>query len=192
MDRRWVYGGLAVAAGVGLVKLIARGPRIEPGKTKLLLVGDSLAVGMKPHLAALAKEHRVPFEAQAVSGSRIDQWATSKKLAAKLTLFRPTLAVVSLGTNDEYLKGDAVARQQPHLDALLKKLRAAGAEVAWIGPPTLPKPKSNGIVPMLQSAISPSHYFHSEALAIPRGPDKLHPTARGYAGWAGAVWQWLS
>lgn len=192
MDRRWVYGGLAVAAGVGLVKLIARGPRIEPGKTRLLLVGDSLAVGMKPHFAALAREHRVPFEAQAISGSRIDQWATSKKLAEKLATFHPTLAVVSLGTNDEYLKGDAAKRQRPHLDALLGKLQGAGAEVAWIGPPTLPKPASNGIVPLLQHTVPPTHYFHSETMPIPRGPDKLHPTARGYAGWAGAVWQWLS
>lgn len=192
MDRRWVYGGLAVAAGVGLARLITRGPKIEPGKTRLLVIGDSLAVGTSPHFAAIAKEQRVPFEKQAVSGSRIDQWATSKKLGEKLASFKPTMAIVSLGTNDEYLSGDAVKRQSPYLQQLLQRLQDAGVEVAWMGPPTLPKKASNGIVPLLQATIPSSHYFHSETLQIPRGPDKLHPTARGYAGWAGAVWQWLS
>ncbi len=43
------------------------------------------------------------------------------------------------------------------------------------------------------SALSPRYfYFHSEKLEMPRGPDNLHPTARGYAGWAGAIWHWLS
>jgi len=35
-------------------------------------------------------------------------------------------------------------------------------------------------------------YFPSQRLTIPRGADQLHPTARGYAAWAGAIWQWLS
>lgn len=192
MDRRWVYGGLAVAAGVGLARLITHGPKIEGGKTRLLVIGDSLAVGTSPHFAMLAKEQEVPFDKQAVSGSRIDQWASSKKLGEKLGTFKPSLVIVSLGTNDEYLKGDAVARQRPHLDQLLGRLQASGAEVAWMGPPTLPKASSNGIAALLQQTVPSSHYFHSETLNIPRGPDKLHPTAKGYAGWAGAVWQWLS
>ena len=69
--------------------------------------------------------------------------------------------------------------------------------IAWIGPPTLNNPPSPGISKMIQdsagSALAPRYYyFHSERLSLPRGPDGLHPTARGYAGWAGAVWHWLS
>lgn len=191
MDRRWVYGGIVVAAGVGLVKLLGRGPKVD-ADTRLMLMGDSLAVGMTVPFRSLAAEQRIPFQSLAVSGSRIDQWAHSKKLQRALASFRPTLVLVSLGTNDEYLRGDAVARQRPYFEDLLKMLRDSGAEIAWIGPPTLPKPASNGITPMLEAAIPSSHYFHSEQLALPRGPDKLHPTTRGYAGWAGAIWQWLA
>jgi lysophospholipase L1-like esterase len=168
-----------------------RGPKITPG-SRVLLVGDSLAVGMTPHFAELAKEQRLPLESLALTGSRIDQWAGSQKLAERLATFRPTLVVVSLGTNDEYMQGDAVGRQRPYLAELVGKVHASGAELAWVGPPTLPKPKSNGIASLIQEHVPREAYFHSETLGIPRGPDKLHPTAVGYAGWAGAIWRWLS
>lgn len=195
MERRWLYAGIAVAAGVGLTTLIRRGaPKIVPGQTRLLLIGDSLAVGLGPPIAALAREQRVAFDADAEVGTRIDQWATRPDLDQHLAAFKPTLVLVSLGTNDEYMQGSwVVGAQQAKLQALLGKLQATGATVVWIGPPTLPKPKSNGIVPMLKAAIPSAYYFPSDtALTLPRGPDGIHPTVAGYAGWAGALWQWLS
>jgi lysophospholipase L1-like esterase len=186
VDRRWVYAGLAAALGVGLVRAI-RAPKVHAG-TRLLLIGDSLAVGLAPQLKALAAEQKVPFLGTATVSTRIDQWAQSAALQQTLSAFRPTLVLVSLGTNDEYLTGNAVQRQSPYLDQLLQRL--APAEVVWIGPPTLPKP-SNGIVAFLQSKIPASQYFPSQTLQIPRAPDRIHPTAKGYAAWAGALWQWL-
>ena len=44
----------------------------------------------------------------------------------------------------------------------------------------------------LQQGVPATDYFHSEKLEIPRGPDGIHSTPRGYAGWAGAIWRWLS
>lgn len=191
-ERGWVYAGLGVAAiggAVGLVRLM-RAPRVRPGKSRVFLVGDSLAVGLAPHLKALFNDTGVPFAQLSKSGTRIDQWANSEVLQAKLTEFQPTIILVSLGTNDEYLPGDAIAKQRPYLAALRENVGVHG-EVAWIGPPTLPKP-SNGIVGLLKDEIPSSHYFASDQLSIPRGPDKLHPTARGYAAWAGSIWRWLS
>lgn len=191
-DRRWVYAGLGVAAiggAVGLVRFM-RAPRVRAGKSRVFLVGDSLAVGLAPHLKALFEEMRVPFAQVSKSGTRIDQWANSEVLQNKLTEFKPTLILVSLGTNDEYVPGDAVSRQRPYLEALLENVGIHG-EVVWIGPPTLPK-KSNGITELLKDEIPSSHYFASDQLSIPRGPDKIHPTARGYAAWAGSIWRWLS
>lgn len=192
MERRWVYAGLAVAAGVGLATLVLkRSPKIHPGSTRLLLFGDSLAVGLGPPMAALAKDQRVAFDTVAQVGTRIDQWASDPRLDQELATFKPTLILVSLGTNDAYMQGDAVGRQGPYLTRLLSKLQATGAEIVWIGPPTLPV-APNGIVDMLKASIPSSHYFPSEALTLPRGPDNLHPTVAGYAGWVGAIWQWLS
>lgn len=193
MERRWLYAGLAVVAGVGLVRLIGRGPKIGDG-TRLLVIGDSLAVGLGPALQAMAKEQKIPFDAVAEVGTRIDQWATRPDLDQHLAAFKPTLVLVSLGTNDEYMQGDwVVGRQHDAAVALLNKITKAGADYVWIGPPTLPKAKSNGIVTMLKKMIPSTHYFPTDtALTLPRGPDNIHPTVSAYAGWAGAIWQWLS
>lgn len=191
-DRRWVYAGLGVAAigsAIGLVRIL-KAPRVRPGKSRVFLVGDSLAVGLAPHLKTLFAETGIPFAHLAKSGTRIDQWANSQVLQQKLTEFSPTLILVSLGTNDEYLPEGAVERQRPYLAQLVENLEPH-AELVWIGPPTLPK-QSNGIVAMLRQELASSYYFSSDKLTIDRGPDRIHPTARGYAAWAGSIWRWLS
>ena len=192
-SKQWLYAGLALVAGVGVVRLMS-GPRLRKG-LKVLLIGDSLAVGTAPHYAALAKEAGVEFKGLGVTGTRIDQWAGSQELPKVLGSFNPDLVLISLGTNDAFMQGaDVVAKQRTQLERLLQQLQ--GRDVVWIGPPTLPNPPSPGIVLMIQEAagaLAPRfHYFHSERLQIPRGPDGIHPTVRGYAGWAGAVWHWLS
>ena len=188
MDRAWVYAGLAAVAGMGLVRAL-RPSRLKPGESRIMLVGDSLAVGLSTPLGALSKDAKILFDPLATVSTRIDQWAQSGTLVDHLASFKPTLVLVSLGTNDEYLSGDAVSRQRPYLEQLLSRFQ--GTDVVWIGPPTLPKP-TNGIVPMLQARLPSSHYFPSHTLTIARGPDQIHPTAKGYAAWAGALWQWLS
>jgi len=193
-SKQWIYAGLALVAGVGVVRLMS-GPRIRRG-LRILLIGDSLGVGTAPHFAALAKEAGAEFKSIAITGSRIDQWASSKELPKILASFQPDLVLVSLGTNDAYMRGpDVIAQQHAALLQLLEVLR--GRDIVWIGPPTLPAAATPGIVPMIQdaagTALAPRFfYFHSERLQIPRGPDHLHPTVRGYAGWAGAIWHWLS
>lgn len=192
-SKQWLYAGLALVAGVGVVRLMS-GPRLKRG-LRVLLIGDSLAVGTAPHYSALAKEAGVEFKGLGVTGTRIDQWASSQELPKVLASFRPDLVLVSLGTNDAFMKGaDVVVKQRAGLEKLLQQLQ--GRDVVWIGPPALPGAPSPGIITMIQDAagaLTPRfHYFHSERLQIPRGPDGIHPTVRGYAGWAGAVWHWLS
>jgi len=204
-SKQWLYGGLVLVAGLGMFRLLS-GPRIRKG-LRILLIGDSLAVGMAPHFATMAKEAGADFKSLAIVGTRIDQWAASAELKALLGSFQPELVLVSLGTNDSFMKGaDIVAKQQAQLEKLLavltewprKRDYGLGPEhVVWIGPPTLPSPPSPGIPKMIQdsagSALKPRYYyFHSERLDLPRGPDGIHPSVRGYAGWAGAIWHWLS
>jgi lysophospholipase L1-like esterase len=127
----------------------------------------------------------------ATEGTRIDQWAKNEILFQKLAAFRPDLILVSLGTNDEYMNLDAGARQAESLKMLLMRLRKQ-APVVWIGPPKLPKTGTNGAIPLILRNVPSSHYYPSQGLTIPRGPDKLHPTTVGYAGWAGAIWKWIT
>jgi lysophospholipase L1-like esterase len=188
VDRRWILGGLLVATGVGLAALATRRPKIS-ADSRVLLFGDSMAVGLDQHMRELAAEAGVPYTGKGIVGTRIDQWDDSAWLDQTLASFQPTLILVSLGTNDEATAAGAVDRQAPHLDALLQKLEATGAQLVWIGPPELPFPRQ-GVSDMIRANVP--HFFESEHLEIPRGPDNLHPTAAGYAGWAGAIWQWLT
>jgi len=165
-------------------------PKVKKG-SRVFLVGDSLAEGLSRPLSAFARDSGVAFETMARSGTRIDQWANNEDLFRKLRAFRPTHILVSLGTNDEYLKLDAGKRQAPYLETLLERLRRI-APVVWIGPPKLPKAASNGAIPLILREVPSSHYFPSQELMIPQGGDKLHPTVVGYALWAGHIWRRLT
>jgi lysophospholipase L1-like esterase len=188
--RLLIYAGV-LAVGVGTASVALAGPpKLHPGK-RVFLLGDSLAVGLSRPLSALAKDNRVAFESMAIQGTRLDQWANNPKLFAAIQKFKPDVILVSLGTNDEYMKLDGGVKQAPHLHTLLAKLKQF-APVAWIGPPKLPKTGTNGVVPLIMKNVPSSHYFPSHELEIPRAPDKLHPTTAGYAGWAAKIWSWIT
>jgi hypothetical protein len=194
VDRRLIYAAILTAAGVGLARTV-RGPRIKRGSSRLLVLGDEMAMGICPPIRALGSEIEVKVECLARAGTTIDYYAAGPGAAAldqQLKQQRPTLVLVLLGTNDDRMTGSAIAqRQRPFLDALLSKLGSGGSEVLWIGPPRTPW-APRGIPELVRSALPKSAYFRSDALAIPRGPDGLMPTARGFAGWAGSVWRWIS
>jgi lysophospholipase L1-like esterase len=200
MDARkrvWIYSGIALAAGVGLVVAASPGasgpqpvaggppkPRLGSG-SRLLLVGDSFAQGLAPPLGELAKGLGVAFRADGRLGTRIAQWAAQPWLSADLA-WGPTMVLVSLGTNDMKLPQPAV--EQPALAQLAARLKSSGGRVVWLNPPTMPFP-DRGVRAMI--AATGLEVFHSEALQLPRGPDGIHPTVSSYAGWAGSVWRWV-
>jgi lysophospholipase L1-like esterase len=194
-NRLLVYAGLLTVGGVAAASLFAT-PKIRPGQ-RLFLLGDSLAVGLTTPLSQIAKDHKVGFKNMAVSGTRIDQWASNAALYQAIRDFKPDLILVSLGTNDEYMKLDAHKQQAAPLRKLLTTLRES-APVVWIGPPRLPSSgayawkTSNGAIPLIRENVPSSHYFPSHTLEIPRAPDQLHPSVRGAAGWAGKIWEFIT
>lgn len=211
MNRSWLLGGLLVAAGVGLVRGLS-GSRVRLTRnSRILLIGDSMAQGLGPQIKALATDARLPYLGYGIPGTRIGQWSSSQWLDQSLIDFQPTLTLVSLGTNDAYESTpDLWAAKKPSLEALLDKLErfpnrhsndtadlvyGLGTEVIWIGPPALPEQQggmrlNSSFLGALKSAAP--NYFDSSLLDIPRGPDNLHPTVKGFAGWAGAIWQSLT
>jgi len=195
-NRAWVLAGFALASGVGLAYVLSpRHPKLRPG-SRLLLIGDSMAQGLGPHLRGIADEEGVPFRSVASQGTSIASWtrwvpSLRASLHAALEQFQPTIVLVALGTNDEYLPSATVGQEHEDLQELLDELEPY--DVGWIGAPSLPKPESNGAMEMIRGALRIRRvaYFPSDALDIPRGPDRLHPTVAGYGGWAGAIWGWL-
>ena len=153
-----------------------------------MLVGGTFAHGLAPPLRALARDQKVAFDvALPPHGGkplRTDEWAARPELAAKLVTFKPTLVAVALDVGAPDLVGKA--RQAAALKGLVLALQRSGTETAWIGPPTAPAGAR------ARGEPSRRYFPTATALTLPRGPDGLQPTVAGYAGWAGAVWQWLS
>jgi len=178
-----VLGALAVLA---LLALFGgkKSQAVRQEVRRVLLIGDSLAVGLEKPMRALAYRDRVEIESHGDKSTTIPWWAGSEVLQSIVDRFQPTHVLVSLGTNDE--KGGRIDTQA--IERLLRTLRSRGAVVAWVGPPTLPFPLAGVSEAVLGRA---DRYFHSEALSIPRAGDRLHPTGAGYALWADAIWRWL-
>lgn len=192
IDRTWLYAGLIVAAGISISSILKAGPRVKKGD-RVLLFGDSLAVGLSPPLADLTKSGGVGFKGIGKVGSTVRDWSGQTKLAADLRAAlaeRPTVVLCSLGTNDEALSPEAARAEVPLIDTLIALVRDSGAELGWIGPPRLQK--TNGFSAIIQAKVPQNRYFHSETYEIPRSSDGLHPTVLGYAGWAGVIWRWIS
>lgn len=193
LDRRWILGGVLFASGVGLARALTWRPKLDE-ESRVLVIGDSLAHGMAPHFRGLAEEEDLPILTLTRPGSRIDQWVDSIELDSALDSFEPTHVLVSLGTNDAYtdFSANVIGEEAAELVQLIEE---AGAYVIWIGVPDLPAVYGGRDIneeSLDEIEREAPYYYESTDLEIPRGPDNLHPTAAGYAGWAGAIWGWLT
>ena len=81
---------IAIAAGATAVRSPAQAP------SPILVVGDSLAVGLEPHLGAMLQPSAVVWDAR--SGRTTPQGLV--RLRAGLREVAPRTVVISLGTND--------------------------------------------------------------------------------------------
>lgn len=151
---------------------------------RLLLTGAPVATGLIPPLRALAEDQKVAFEAsvplvpQGVPAPPTEVWATRPELARALSTFRPSLVAVVLDPPSADAGGRA--KQVRAHQALLALAQQAGAQVVWVGSPHA------------HTTDRTPGYFPTSALQLSRGPDGVSLTVTGYAGWAGAFWQWLS
>jgi hypothetical protein len=194
----WIYAGVALVAGVGLASAMAPSDAMAGGpacrrvrcltKPRVLLLGDSFALGLAVPMAKMAAEDKVPFFTAAKAGTTVAHWAPLvaaglEKLSAGVA---PTMVLVSLGTND--MKAPGPLRERPVLAKMVHDVERSGAVLVWVAPPSLPFP-DKGFRSMI--ADTSAEIYPSEALVLQRGPDGVHPTATGYAGWAGAIWRWL-
>lgn len=157
-------------------------PRVALGpSTRLLVFGDSLAVGLGPPI-----RQRV----LAAGGLGATRGKVGMSLVQGLEAVhdvieqeRPNVVFVVLGTNNT---GSATVE---HLRKSVTAIRAAveqsGATLVWVGVPTLPA-KFVGAEPvraLLQEVVGPA-YVDSTTIEFERTPDGVHATHKGYEAWA--------
>jgi lysophospholipase L1-like esterase len=165
---------------------------------KILVVGDSLAVGLTGPLQTNAKAGGYTvFGGPAVVGSFVEQWASGGTYNSTLTAGlaqRPKLVIVSLGVNDDYSDKtqSVVDGDVNNAKKIIQQITDAGAKYLWLGPLTPLKraygnDPGNMVIPALKSAIPSANYYAAPA-GITQSSDNLHPTSSGYKTWADAIW----
>lgn len=160
-----------------------------PAGTRVLLLGDSLAVGMDQPMQSLAAQCGVAFLGQAKVGTSVTQWSKESWIGPALDLARPNVVLVSLGAND-FGRNDA-ANVQASTSSLVSRIRSYGARVFWMAPPTMPFEDKVGAEAAWKAAVG-SDWFDAAVLDIPRSPDRIHPTGAGYRTMAGAFWNFMA
>lgn len=163
-------------------------PMITPGAS-VMLVGDSLAVGMESKFISLSRRGGYVPVSHVVTGTSIFQWA--KWIKADLEKNKPELVIVSLGTNDAIIY-DKV-RQYPGLYREFTKIvEDSGAILVWLGPPDI----SRNRIPHIEETRglirkSTTNFFSSEKVEKPSGGDGIHSTIFGYNKWMESAWNWM-
>ncbi len=170
---------------------------------RVLLFGDSLAVGLTKPLGVLAKAAGVTFAGDGVQSSTIRDWlagggadaaGAAKVLRPRLVqdlAKRPRLTLVSLGTND--MRTADPAAEGRRAGALIAFLKENGAEqIRWIAPPSMPFDSAS--TEAFRTALDEScrvagvPVFDSRATSFER--DGIHFTSKGYQRWAAAIADW--
>ena len=96
--RLWIYSGLALPPGVGVVsKKITEVPK-KP--KKLLLVGNEHARGLVIYFSQLAMLDNVGFRAEIKLGSTPESWLKDKAFAKILDMNAPSSVVLAFGVED--------------------------------------------------------------------------------------------
>jgi lysophospholipase L1-like esterase len=163
---------IAIAAGATAVRSPAQAP------LPILVVGDSLAVGLEPHLGAMLQPSAVVWDAR--SGRTTPQGLV--RLRARLREVAPRTVVISLGTND----GPDPRRFASRIQRALQAIPATDC-VVWLD---INRPPRKGRYEALNRVLyeaaerDPRLVVVHWDRAVRRGnvalPDGLHPDEAGF------------
>jgi len=167
------------SAAIAIAALVVAVPAARATMpSPVLVVGDSLAVGMKPYLSAQLGSSEVVWDAR--SGRTTPEGLVH--LRARLRDVTPQTVVISLGTNDGTDPGRFGSRIQRALQAI-----PASACIVWTDinrPPR--KGRYRGLNRVLEQAANHDprivlvHWDRAVLHGSVSLPDGLHPDAAGF------------
>lgn len=197
---RWVTEVDAPAKAKELVETPAAPATDAPAKAacpradaRVLLIGDSLGAGLGPHMARRAAACGTVFFHHGVVGSHVTEWAQNSWLMPQLGRAKPNIVIVSLGGND-FVRSDE-ANVSRGIARFVERVRASGARLLWISPPSMPFRDKIGVRQLWQQELAGEmnvDWYPTETLTIPRSSDRVHPTIPGYDALSQTLWSWMS
>jgi lysophospholipase L1-like esterase len=162
--------------------------------TKVLLAGDSLALGLTAPLMAEAQRYGIELKGDGRTSTTAQQWVTGGWLASDVASFDPNVTILSLGTNDA--TGD-LAHFSANVQTLADQATSKGGLLLWLAPPyfapTLKQFPAGNVAKMRQillDTLTPRgvNIFPTDADApakdYGRAADGVHMSAEGYKSWA--------
>lgn len=159
---------------------------VELAGKSVLLVGDSMAEGIGPHLQKKVEAAGGRFINGQERSSTIVWWQGSGKLRELLLKHRPDIVFIALGSNEIFIEEPGL--RAPLIKAIVAELGTRPA--FWIGPPCWKPDK--GLVNVIDDNFQESHFYNSNDLQVARAPDGKHPTAQGYQYWTELIWNWYA
>ena len=198
---------LATLAGCLMLATLAALPSVAAGDGVIVAFGDSLTAGFGvAHEEAypVRLEQRLRREGYAYrvvnAGVSGDTTAGALRRIDWVLRARPDVVIVALGANDG-LRGQSVAAMRGNLDAIVTRLRGAGARVLLAGMrmppnygdeyarefaaafPTVARRAGIPLVPFLLDGVA--------TVARLNLPDAIHPNAEGHRIIAEHLWPYL-
>lgn len=172
----WVYGGLSVPSGVVLARPAVTSS-LKPGDA-IQLVGNEHALGISRFLGKLALGKKVSLRLEWQRATPFEHWFRTEKLE-KLLTHKPAALILLFDT--KITSPETLAQKLRELVIL-----AGPVPVRWI------LPLDDEVEGLLRLALPAAHIdaLRSYLLPIHRSQTGT-PSARGYAGWAGALWNWI-
>jgi hypothetical protein len=157
---------------------------IDSSAQHVLLIGDSMADGLRHPFAALAKHNGHKFTAVAKTSSSIIAWQ-GKRMKQLIEEVKPTYVMVSLGSNELF------TRRLEAYEKFTKSIvdQIGGINFIWIGPPNWRK--DNGLTEVLAKGVGEGRFFPSKDLILKRAGDGIHPRWKEYTKWANAISDWI-
>lgn len=177
----------SAVTSISAVPSAAPPPRIPVGPgARVLVLGDSMAdAGFSQRLAEKVKARGGTLESDAWTSASTTTWSRGDRLDKLIARVKPTAIFVVLGANEVFIPNPDVLA--PNVRAIVGKVSAQPC--VWVTPPLWKG--ETGIVAVEKAHAAPCRFFDSSNLAIARRKDGIHPTDKGGADWADAVWSAL-
>lgn len=164
---------------------------IVPQSESILLIGDSLAVGMSSGFERVAKDAGYVPRVHAISGTNTRQWIPL--LSRDILDLKPKLVVASLGTNDAVAYPTWLEKNSDMYTGLVNVADTAGVPLVWIAPPPSSSPKIQSVKEVCEYIEATGvEYFDTSSLEIQKADDQIHFTPLGYSKTIDSVWLWMA